>query len=86
MDLGSLADKLSAFGWLAAEVNGHDLQALQKAIHHLYTAAINQPRVLVAHTQKGHGVKLLETDPLCHVRSLTSRQCDQAIEELGHAQ
>jgi transketolase len=54
LDLGDLAAKWSAFGWFTQEVDGHDIEALDKAI----TTAQDQrerPSMIVMHTIKGKG-------------------------------
>ncbi len=79
-DLDSYADRARAFGWQAIEVDGHDVEAVDKA----YAEAISTqgvPTVIVAKTIKGKGVKEVENEPNWHGKALDDP--DKAIEELG---
>lgn len=62
---GTLAEKWRAFGWDAAEVDGHDHAALRAA---LSAPGTGKPKVLIAHTVKGKGVPFMENDVLWHYR------------------
>jgi transketolase len=79
-DLDSYADRARAFGWHAIEIDGHDVEAVDRA----YTEAISTegaPTVIVARTVKGKGVKEVEDKPNWHGKALDDPE--QAIEELG---
>ncbi|HEX5864705.1 MAG TPA: transketolase [Casimicrobiaceae bacterium] len=74
-----LADKLSAFGWETAEVDGHDCAAVFKA---LTSRTGERPFMLVAKTTKGKGVSYMENVPIWHYRSPSPQEYRQAIAEL----
>src|SRR5256885_9453696 len=79
-DLDSYADRAQAFGWHTIEIDGHDVEAIDRA----YDEAIatrGQPTVVVAKTIKGKGVKEVENKPGWHGKALDNPE--QAIEELG---
>jgi transketolase len=79
-DLDSYANRAKAFGWNAIEIDGHDVEAVDKA----YAEAISTtgvPTVIVAKTIKGKGVKAVENQPGWHGKALDDPE--QAIEELG---
>jgi transketolase len=79
-DLDSYADRARAFGWNAIEIDGHDVEAVDRA----YTEAVatkDAPTVIVAKTLKGKGVKEVENKPNWHGKALDDPE--QAIEELG---
>jgi transketolase len=79
-DLDSYANRAKAFGWNAIEVDGHDVEAVDKA----YAEAISTtgvPTVIVAKTIKGKGVKAVENQPGWHGKALDNPE--QAIAELG---
>src|ERR1043166_570266 len=79
-DLDSYADRARAFGWHTIEIDGHDVEAIDRA----YTEAVattGQPTVIVAKTIKGKGVKEVEDKEGWHGKALDNP--DQAIEELG---
>lgn len=62
---GSLSDKWRSFGWDVEEVSGHDHSALRQA---LLRSDAQGPRVIIAHTVKGHQVPFMENDILWHYR------------------
>jgi transketolase len=73
-------DRAQAFGWHAIEIDGHDVDAIDRA----YSEAENttgKPTVVIAHTIKGKGVKAIENQPGWHGKALDNP--DEAIEELG---
>jgi transketolase len=79
-DLDSYANRARAFGWNAIEIDGHDVEAIDRA----YNEAIlmkNAPTVIVAKTIKGKGVKEVENKPGWHGKALDNPE--QAIQELG---
>jgi len=79
-DLDSYAERARAFGWKAIEIDGHDVEAIDRA----YTEAVateGVPTVIVAKTIKGKGVKEVENKPNWHGKALDNPE--QAIEELG---
>jgi len=79
-DLDSYAERARAFGWKAIEIDGHDVEAIDRA----YSEAIETegvPTVIVAKTIKGKGVKEVENKPNWHGKALDNPE--QAIEELG---
>jgi transketolase len=79
-DLDSYAERARAFGWHAIEIDGHDVEAIDRAYGE---AAAEQgvPTVIVAHTLKGKGVKEVEDKPGWHGKALDHP--DEAIAELG---
>jgi transketolase len=69
-----------AYGWETIEVDGHDVEAIERA----YTEAVGttgKPTVVIARTIKGKGVKAVENQPGWHGKPLDNP--DAAIEELG---
>jgi transketolase len=79
-DLDVYRDRAHAFGWETIEIDGHDVDAIDRA----YTEAAGttgKPTVLIARTIKGKGVKAVENQPGWHGKALDNP--DEAIEELG---
>ena len=79
-DLDVYSRKARAFGWNAIEVDGHDLSAIDEALH---TAAATEgrPTVIVAKTKKGRGVAAVENEDGFHGRPLDNAEA--GISELG---
>ncbi|HEY8171049.1 MAG TPA: transketolase [Candidatus Limnocylindria bacterium] len=79
-DLDAYRRRAEAFGWKAIEIDGHDVAAIDGA---LATAieTTGQPTVIIARTEKGHGVKAVADLPGKHGKPLDDP--DAAIAELG---
>jgi transketolase len=73
-------DKVRAFGWEAAEVNGHDSQAIYDAIT---SRSKKKPMMVIAKTTKGKGVSYMENVPMWHYRSPSPAEYQQALDELA---
>ncbi len=80
MPLSNLPAMWRSFGWDVTEVDGHDLIALQEALHR---PSLQQPRALIAHTTKGKGVSFMEDDNNWHYAIPNTEQLTQALQELG---
>jgi transketolase len=79
-DLDTYRDRAHAFGWETIEIDGHDIEAIERA----YTEAAGttgKPTVVLARTIKGKGVKEIENQPGWHGKALENPE--HAIEELG---
>jgi transketolase len=79
-DLDIYRDRAHAFGWETIEIDGHDVEEIDRA----YTEAAGttgKPTVVIARTIKGKGVKEIENQPGWHGKALDHPE--QAIEELG---
>ncbi|SRR5579871_11734 len=76
-----LLDRLKPFGLPISEVDGHDTEALEKALKDPAPG----PRVVVAHTVKGKGVSFMENKMEWHYLPLKDEQFKTALEELGEA-
>lgn len=77
-----LVEKLTAFGWEAAEADGHDPAAIVGATAHRQGG---RPFMLVARTVKGKGVSYMENVPMWHYRSPSPAEYAQALAELDAA-
>ena len=79
-NLDSYVRRAEAFGWHAIAIDGHDVEAIDRA----YAEAIgitDRPTVVVAKTIKGKGVKAVEDKGGFHGKALDDPQ--EAIDELG---
>lgn len=74
-----VAEKFRAFGWEAAEVNGHDAGAVHVAVS---ARAKGKPFVLVGRTVKGRGVAFMEHVPIWHYRSPNKDEYAVALRDL----
>ncbi|MET7479356.1 transketolase [Streptomyces sp. NPDC005648] len=79
-DLDAYARRFQAFGWHTIEVDGHDVDAVDRA----YGEAIStsgQPTAILARTLKGKGVEAVQDREGLHGKPLPD--ADEAIQELG---
>lgn len=74
-----VTDKLTAFGWEAVELDGHDAGGLFQAVSGRQGS---KPFMAVAKTTKGKGVSYMENVPIWHYRSPDAGEYQQALEEL----
>lgn len=79
----ALAARLTSFGWVCDEVDGHDVVAVQQAVLKMQSQTNGQPKALIAHTKKGHGVPSLEDAPLCHIMNPKPELLDTLLEANG---
>ncbi|QSQ13117.1 transketolase [Myxococcus landrumensis] len=71
-----------AFGWHALAVDGHDLNAIDRALAEA-VATTGKPTCLVFKTEKGHGYSLIANKGGWHGKALSEDQARDAIRELG---
>ncbi len=84
MALEPLADKWRAFNWGVVEVDGHDIAALDAALHHL-PATAGRPTCVIAHTIKGKGVPFMEHRLAYHYQPPTDDELARALAALEGA-
>lgn len=80
VDKSNLAKRIESFGFNVVEVDGHDIESLDKAF---VTSHDDMPLAVIAHTIKGKGVSFIENNPTYHTGSLTKEQYEQALAEIG---
>ena len=74
-----IREKVEAFGWEVAEVNGHDSAAIHAAVSRRKG---EKPFMLIGNTVKGKGVSFMENQPIWHYRSPSPAEFQQAVAEL----
>lgn len=79
--LGDLAAKWRAFGWETFEVDGHDLEQIDRAIA-TGQRQETRPAAIVAHTVKGKGVSYMENVTHWHHHPINDRELEIALEEV----
>ena len=77
---GVYVERARAFGWNAIEVDGHEVEEIDRAYKQAQEVK-GRPTVIVARTIKGKGVKAVEDKDGWHGKPLDDP--DAAIEELG---
>nr|WP_307814909.1 transketolase [Streptomyces sp. DSM 110735] len=79
-DLDAYARRFQGFGWHTIEVDGHDVDAVDRAYGEALSTT-GQPTAVLARTLKGKGVAAVEDREGQHGKPLPD--ADEAIEELG---
>jgi transketolase len=77
---GVYVERARAFGWNAIEIDGHDVEQIDRA-YKMAAEVTGRPTVIVARTIKGKGVEAVEDKNGWHGKALDDP--DAAIEELG---
>ncbi|MEX2274396.1 MAG: transketolase [Actinomycetota bacterium] len=75
------ARRAESFGWHARVIDGHDPGEIDSAYREAEETM--GPCLIVAKTEKGHGVSFLANKEGWHGKALDQEQAKQAIEELG---
>ena len=77
-------EKLSAFGFVVQNINGHDFEEIEAALNHAKTVK-GKPSAIVMHTVKGKGVSFMENDAGWHGKGPNDAECETAMSELRAA-
>ncbi len=84
MGVEPVADKFSSFGCHVVEIDGHDLQAIIKALDDAESIK-GQPVAIVARTVKGKGVSFFENKASYHGVTPSDEELPKALECLGES-
>lgn len=76
----NLAKKFEAFGFDVFVVDGHDCDALSKALK----KTTDKPTCVIADTVKGKGVSFIEGVKEWHHHTLSQEEYEQAVKEIEH--
>jgi transketolase len=79
MDLGDVAAKFTSFGWNAQSIDGHDMEAIEKAVKAAKEAK-GVPSVIVLNTVKGKGCTFADGMLNNHHVAFSKEQGEEAIE------
>jgi len=81
MPLEPLKLKIEAFGWEVLEIDGHNIEAIIKALDYAETVK-NKPTCIIAHTVKGKGVSFMENTHKWHGKPPNREEYEEALKEL----
>lgn len=81
--LHPLADRLTAFGWRAVEIDGHDLAAVVDALEG--SRGSDRPTAIIAKTVMAKGVPFMEGLAMWHGKAPSLDQARQALADIGPA-
>jgi transketolase len=79
-DLSAYARRVGAFGWHTIEIDGHDVEAIDRALTEA-RATEGRPTAILARTEKGHGLEAVANQNGAHGKPVPDEEA--AIAELG---
>jgi transketolase len=82
MNVGPIGDKFKAFGWNVTEIDGHDMEAIVKALESANHIK-EKPTAIVARTVKGKGVPRFEHKVSYHGVAPNDEELNEALLCLG---
>jgi transketolase len=80
MSLGDVQAKYAAFGFECFGVDGHDIEAIVKAVN---APGRGKPRFIDCKTHKGCGVSFMRDQAGWHGKAPNAEEYGKALEELG---
>ena len=80
LSLSPMAEKWRAFGWDVRETDGHDVEALKKA---MTDEGVTRPRCVIARTTFGKGVSYMEGQIKWHYYPMSDAEYTAALKEIG---
>jgi len=80
LNLEPLKEKFLNFGWSCHDIDGHSIPLLFEALE---SNSVNQPKVVIARTIKGKGVKEMEGKLEWHYKSPKNEDIEKFISEVS---
>lgn len=84
MNVAPIGPKFLAFNWHVLEVDGHDIDAIARALADAEQTS-GRPTMIIARTVKGKGVPFFEHKASYHGVPPSDEELSQALEHLGHS-
>lgn len=82
LNLEPLAKKWDAFGWKTVVIDGHDMEDINFVLRSSYFKGVTQPKIIIAHTEKGHGVSFMRNKLEWHYKNVSDEDYKLALAEL----
>lgn len=83
LSINPLAKKWQIFGWETIECDGNNQESIDKKLQTLIKKNSKKPKIIIANTIKGKGVKFMENDNNWHYRSPTLDEVNISKNLLG---
>jgi transketolase len=85
LTLGDLEGKFRSFGWAAITIDGHSFTEIRKALE--WAKGQEGPKMIIAKTVKGKGVKFMENNPEYHGKPAPNEEkLNEALRDIEGAQ
>jgi len=81
MSINDWKEKFEAFGCFVEEVDGHDIEKIEKCLNNKNVS--NKPRVIILNTIKGKGISIMENNPKWHWKLPNKKELKLFKEELN---
>lgn len=83
LDLGDLRAKFESFKWLVLEMNGHNVEEIERTLNKAKAhCGKGQPIVILMKTEMGHGVDFMVNDHKWHGTAPNDAQLEEALKQL----
>jgi transketolase len=82
MALDPLDEKFKSFGWNVVEVDGHNMAELLNAFEELPPPDSDVPTIMIANTEKGHGISFMRNEAKWHYGAIDSDLEEQALKDI----
>lgn len=79
MPIDPIKEKWSSFNWEVVELNGHKIEQL---IPELQKRPVDKPKIIIANTIKGNGIKHMANNPQWHGKAPSKKHMPLLIDEL----
>ncbi len=83
MEIEPLSLKWASFGWQVFHTDGNDIDKLLDTFHEV-NSVLSKPKVIIATTAMGKGVKSIENDYNWHGKAPSKEQAELFLKELEH--
>ena len=79
MPIDPVKEKWLSFNWEVVEINGHKIEQL---IPELLKRPVDKPKIIIANTVKGNGIKHMANNPQWHGRAPSKKHLPLLVKEL----
>jgi transketolase len=79
LNMNDIYSKFESFGWEGEIIDGHNHQEISAALN----KKTNHPKIIIANTIKGMGIKLMENNPEWHHKVPSTEQLNNFLIELN---
>ncbi len=83
ISISNITKKMTDFGFLVAEIDGHNQEEIRGALKKFAEQKNDLPTFIVANTLSGKGVSYMEKSIPWHYKSMNDQEYQQACKELG---